>query len=516
MRPNLFVNTPDILTEYLQFGGRPRTRSAPRSPRPAHRCRASTPATSCTRTSPGRGPRRTSTTRSTSTGRATGHGRRGGGNSLAPYLTRLNEIRRAHPALRQLRNIRFHWSDDDAVLVYSKHLDAAFTGTGLERHDHRRRQRRPASVRQTTVHLDTLAWGVEPGDAFEVDDLITGSVWTWTDHNFVRLDAFTRARAHPAREGAAMTTRLRSTPPCSRPWPRARYHDPHSVLGAHPQAADRRQTHDDRARPAAAREERRRAARRRAVWSSPTSGTASGRASPARSALPARGDLRRRRPTGTADAVPVPPDRRRARPAPVRRGPARAALGDARRAPPRPRRHRGTAFAVWAPHAQAVRVIGDFNGWDGRLHAMRRWASSGVWELFVPGLDVGALQVRDPHRAGEWIQKADPMARHAEPPPATASVVTELQYRWGDSGWMTRRAATNPSSSRSASTRCTSARGAGARLPRAADQLIDYLHETGYTHVEFLPLAEHPYGGRGATRSPATTPPRTASATRTT
>ena len=103
----------------------------------------------------------------------------------------VNALGHAHPALRQLRNLDVHWSDDDAILVYSKHLDAPFTGTGeadtiivIANVD-------PHSVRQTTVHLDTRVWGIEPGDPFEVEDLITGSVWTWTDHNFVRLDSFT-------------------------------------------------------------------------------------------------------------------------------------------------------------------------------------------------------------------------------------------------------------------------------------------------------------------------------------
>jgi starch synthase (maltosyl-transferring) len=102
----------------------------------------------------------------------------------------LNEIRDAHPALRQLRNLRVHWSDDDSILVYSKHLDAAFTRTGAADTIIVVVNVDPHSVRETTVHLDTRVWDVEPGEEYEVEDLVTGAVWTWSDHNFVRLDAF--------------------------------------------------------------------------------------------------------------------------------------------------------------------------------------------------------------------------------------------------------------------------------------------------------------------------------------
>ncbi|HEX5856927.1 MAG TPA: alpha-1,4-glucan--maltose-1-phosphate maltosyltransferase, partial [Microbacterium sp.] len=112
------------------------------------------------------------------------------GDSLAPYLRRLNEIRRSHPALRQLRNLRVHWSDDDAILVYSKHLDAALSPTGVADTIIVVANVDPHSVRQTMVHLDTRVWGVAPGEPFDVEDLLTGATWTWSDHNFVRLDAF--------------------------------------------------------------------------------------------------------------------------------------------------------------------------------------------------------------------------------------------------------------------------------------------------------------------------------------
>ena len=191
LRPNLFVNTPDILTEYLQFGGRA-----------AYRIRASIAATAAPTygvyagfelyenvARPGSeenidNEKYEYKLRDFAAAEATG-------DSLAPFLRKLNEIREAHPALRQLRNLAVHWSDDDSILVYSKHLDAAFTGTGAADTIIVVANVDPHSVRETTVHLDTRVWGVEPGDQYEVEDLVTGAVWTWSDHNFVRLDAFT-------------------------------------------------------------------------------------------------------------------------------------------------------------------------------------------------------------------------------------------------------------------------------------------------------------------------------------
>ncbi|KHK97584.1 alpha-1,4-glucan:maltose-1-phosphate maltosyltransferase [Microbacterium mangrovi] len=190
LRPNLFVNTPDILTEYLQFGGRP-----------AYRIRAALAATAAPTygvyagfelyenvARPGSeenidNEKYEYKLRDWEAAEASG-------DSLAPYLRRLNAIRAAHPALHQLRNFRAHWSDDDAILVYSKHLDAALSPTGRSDTIIVVANVDPHSVRETMVHLDTRVWGVEPGDAFEVEDLVTGARWSWTDHNFVRLDAF--------------------------------------------------------------------------------------------------------------------------------------------------------------------------------------------------------------------------------------------------------------------------------------------------------------------------------------
>lgn len=191
LRPNLFVNTPDILTEYLQFGGRP-----------AYRIRAAIAATAAPTYGVYAGYELYENVARPGSeenidnekyeyklrdwARAEEHG-----DSLAPYLARLNEIRRAHPALRQLRNLSIHWSDDDAILVYSKHLDAALSPDGRADTIIVVVNTDPHSVRQTMVHLDTRVWGVEPGEPYEVEDLATGSRWTWSDHNFVMLDAFT-------------------------------------------------------------------------------------------------------------------------------------------------------------------------------------------------------------------------------------------------------------------------------------------------------------------------------------
>ncbi|MEB0222414.1 1,4-alpha-glucan branching enzyme, partial [Pseudomonas sp. AB12(2023)] len=92
---------------------------------------------------------------------------------------------------------------------------------------------------------------------------------------------------------------------------------------------------------------------------------------------------------------------------------------------------------VWAPHAQAVRVIGDFNSWSGILHAMRNMGSTGVWELFVPGLHPGSnYKFELLAQSGEWVRKADPMARYTEVPPMTASVIGETHYEWADAEWL--------------------------------------------------------------------------------
>lgn len=157
----------------------------------------------------------------------------------------------------------------------------------------------------------------------------------------------------------------------------------------------------------------------------------------------------------------------------------------------------GVAFAVWAPNASAVRVVGDFNYWDGSASAMRSLGSSGVWELFIPGVGVGArykFEIRGP--GGNWFQKADPMARATEIPPATASVVTDRFHRWDDDEWMDRRAHTTPHTAAMSVYEVhigSWKQGLGYR--QLADELIAYVTEAGFTHVEFMPVAEHPFGG---------------------
>jgi len=157
----------------------------------------------------------------------------------------------------------------------------------------------------------------------------------------------------------------------------------------------------------------------------------------------------------------------------------------------------GTAFTVWAPRARAVRVVGDFNRWDGRGHAMRSMGASGVWELFVPGVEAGARYKFELLTAsGAWIMKADPMARQAEPSPATASVVSTSEHRWGDADWLAERAATSVHERPMSIYELHLGSWRPGRGYRdVADELIEYLDWLGYTHVEFLPLAEHPFGG---------------------
>ncbi|MBT2499755.1 DUF3416 domain-containing protein [Agromyces sp. ISL-38] len=193
MRPNLFVNTPDILTEYLQFGGPA-----------AFTVRATIAATAAPTWGVYSGFELFESVARPGAEEAIDNEKyeykprdfagaeRQEGRSLALYLGILNAIRAAHPALGQLRNIRFHSSDDESVLVYSKHLEGRFTPTGIDDTVIVVANVDPHSVRETTVHLDLAAIGLEPGTRFEVEDLVTGQRWDWGESNYVRLDAFTR------------------------------------------------------------------------------------------------------------------------------------------------------------------------------------------------------------------------------------------------------------------------------------------------------------------------------------
>ncbi|MGA7688053.1 MAG: 1,4-alpha-glucan branching protein GlgB [Jiangellales bacterium] len=157
----------------------------------------------------------------------------------------------------------------------------------------------------------------------------------------------------------------------------------------------------------------------------------------------------------------------------------------------------GTSFAVWAPSASGVRVVGDFNYWDGLGHPMRSLASSGVWELFVPDVGDGTrykFQVLG--RDGVWRLKADPMAFATEMPPSTASVVHTSRYEWSDSTWRDTRAerAVNAGPMSIYEVHLGSWRR-GRSYRDLADELVSYVKDLGFTHVEFMPVAEHPFGG---------------------
>jgi 1,4-alpha-glucan branching enzyme len=157
----------------------------------------------------------------------------------------------------------------------------------------------------------------------------------------------------------------------------------------------------------------------------------------------------------------------------------------------------GTAFAVWAPNARGVRMVGDFNFWDGRAHPMRSLGGAGVWELFVPGVEPGArykFSICGPD--GAWRDKADPMAALAEMPPATASVVYQSDYTWADGDWLAKRAGQPPlSSAMSVYEVHLGSWRPGLSYRDLAVELAAYVTDLGFTHVEFLPVAEHPFGG---------------------
>ena len=155
----------------------------------------------------------------------------------------------------------------------------------------------------------------------------------------------------------------------------------------------------------------------------------------------------------------------------------------------------GVSFAVWAPNAKAVRVIGDFNGWDGSLHAMRTLGSSGVWEIFIPGaLEGQRYKYEIQYNDLSWHQKADPMAQRTEIPPSTASLVTASRHEWTDDEWMAQRAAKDPHTGPlSVYEVHLGSWRPGLSYRELAEQLIGHVKYCGFTHVEFMPLAEHPF-----------------------
>jgi 1,4-alpha-glucan branching enzyme len=164
----------------------------------------------------------------------------------------------------------------------------------------------------------------------------------------------------------------------------------------------------------------------------------------------------------------------------------------------------GVAFAVWAPAAQAVSVVGDFNTWDPRLHPMRTLGSSGIWELFLPDASTGARYKFDILGAGGEIRlKADPYAFEVEKPPLTASIVHQSSYRWDDEEWLTRRRSSTPLVSPMSIyevhlgswRRNTLEDNRSLTYLELADELSAYALDLGFTHVELLPVMAHPFAG---------------------
>ncbi|MEU5512513.1 1,4-alpha-glucan branching enzyme [Streptomyces fungicidicus] len=156
----------------------------------------------------------------------------------------------------------------------------------------------------------------------------------------------------------------------------------------------------------------------------------------------------------------------------------------------------GTRFTVWAPNAQGVRVAADFTHWDGTAFPMRSLGSSGVWELFLPGVGEGTCYKFEIHsRYGHRFLKADPMARRTEAPPHTASVVTASHYEWGDADWFARRAEVPVHEAPFSvyEVHLPSWRP-GLTYRQLADHLPAYVKNLGFTHVELMPVAEHPFG----------------------
>ena len=165
---------------------------------------------------------------------------------------------------------------------------------------------------------------------------------------------------------------------------------------------------------------------------------------------------------------------------------------------------RGVRFAVWAPNARRVSVVGDFNVWDGRRHPMRRRGGSGVWELFIPRLGSGELYKYELVDAQGYLlpQKADPVARAAELPPGTASIVPRQEpHRWNDAEWLAGRAARQQAEAPISiyelhpGSWVREADGESPDWRGLARRLVPYAKAMGFTHVELLPVSEHPFAG---------------------
>ncbi len=163
----------------------------------------------------------------------------------------------------------------------------------------------------------------------------------------------------------------------------------------------------------------------------------------------------------------------------------------------------GTAFAVWAPHARRVSVVGDFNRWDGRVHPMRCRREAGIWEIFLPDVGHSARYKFEILGAGgQLLLKGDPFARWTEVPPATASrVCHEAPFAWTDASWIASREVHNARSSPMAIYEVhlgswrKQVSNRDLSYTELADTLIPYARELGFTHLELMPISEHPFGG---------------------
>ncbi|MCL4819913.1 MAG: 1,4-alpha-glucan branching protein GlgB [Vicinamibacteria bacterium] len=165
---------------------------------------------------------------------------------------------------------------------------------------------------------------------------------------------------------------------------------------------------------------------------------------------------------------------------------------------------RGTCFAVWAPNARSVAVMGEFNGWSKTSHPLALRGDSGIWEGFVPGVGRGDhYKYHVVSTGGHAVDKADPFAVHHETPPETGSIVWDLDYEWGDAEWMAGRAGRPPLSSPMSIyelhlgswRRVPEDGGRSLSYREAAERLADHVAATGFTHVELLPVMEHPFFG---------------------
>src|ERR1700758_4202365 len=163
----------------------------------------------------------------------------------------------------------------------------------------------------------------------------------------------------------------------------------------------------------------------------------------------------------------------------------------------------GTSFAVWAPNARSVSVMGSFNHWNPGAHQLYSRGGSGIWEGFIPGVTKGALykfHIESQHH-GHRVDKADPVGLYMEKPPRTASVVWDLDYNWNDAAWMKQRYERNSIKAPmivyevhlGSWKRVAEEHNRPLTYREIAPQLAEYVHHMGFSHVEFLPVMEHPF-----------------------